>query len=258
MLVAIVVHVEVLVGLGMALLFDSGIPAAASCSRSCHGTLRGERGLGRGDVALHARFAARPCEPIAVLYRLPGRSNGRSIRGTALGIVAVMSIWLTCRSASSFSTRHGFGLAARIYEAASIDGASEWQSFRRITSAAAETCDARRGDLPLYLLVPSVLRGLASDQGGPARSTEVVALYLYQEAFRYTLRRWRRDGLAHGARLLRARAFYLRGSTGRCSATWLSVARDARTDLGTSATRRHGFDPCCRLADRADRPLAQA
>lgn len=65
------------------------------------------------------------------------------------------------------------------------DGATPWQSFRRIT---------------LPLLVPAILVAMLFryifayrlfsevwllTQGGPARSTEVVAVYLYLEAFRY-------------------------------------------------------------------------
>ena len=65
------------------------------------------------------------------------------------------------------------------------DGATGWAAFRRIT-------------LPLLmpaLLIAALFRYIFAfrlfsevwllTQGGPARSTEVVAVYLYLEAFRY-------------------------------------------------------------------------
>ena len=72
-----------------------------------------------------------------------------------------------------------------LYEAARIDGATPMQAFRRVT---------------FPLLGPAIMVALLFryifafrifsevwllTQGGPARSTEVVAVYLYQEAFSY-------------------------------------------------------------------------
>ena len=72
-----------------------------------------------------------------------------------------------------------------LYEAARIDGATGWQQFRRVT-------------LPLLLpamLIAMLFRYIFAFRlfsevwlmtgGGPARSTEVLAVYLYLEAFRY-------------------------------------------------------------------------
>ncbi len=75
---------------------------------------------------------------------------------------------------------------AELYEAARIDGATRWQAFRRVT---------------LPILAPAMLIALLFryifafrlfseawllTKGGPARSTEVVAIYLYQEAFSFS------------------------------------------------------------------------
>ncbi|MGO4835231.1 carbohydrate ABC transporter permease, partial [Rhizobiaceae sp. 2RAB30] len=72
-----------------------------------------------------------------------------------------------------------------LYEAAQIDGATRWQRFTRIT---------------LPLLVPTLLITLIFrlifafrmfsevwllTKGGPARMSEVLAVYLYQHGFRY-------------------------------------------------------------------------
>src|SRR5581483_5183635 len=76
-------------------------------------------------------------------------------------------------------------LPVEVFEAASIDGASRWQSFRYIT-------------LPLMIpviLVVVVMRVIdafrafdvvyALTDGGPGNATQVVALQLYDTAFRH-------------------------------------------------------------------------
>jgi ABC-type sugar transport system permease subunit len=77
-------------------------------------------------------------------------------------------------------------LPGDLYEAARIDGATPLQSFRRIT-------------MPLLgpaILVALLFRYIFAFRlfsevwlltgGGPARTTEVVAVYLYQEAFTFS------------------------------------------------------------------------
>jgi multiple sugar transport system permease protein len=77
-------------------------------------------------------------------------------------------------------------IAADLYEAAQVDGATRWQQFSRIT-------------LPLLrpmMLVAVALRTIAAfrvfdviyvltGNGGPADSTKVLAFYAYDQAFRY-------------------------------------------------------------------------
>jgi ABC-type sugar transport system permease subunit len=77
------------------------------------------------------------------------------------------------------------GIPRDLYEAAQVDGANAWKQFVRIT---------------IPLLVPAMLVALAFRYifafrifsevwlltgGGPARTTEVLAVYLYRQAFRY-------------------------------------------------------------------------
>ena len=80
--------------------------------------------------------------------------------------------------------RPGLAIPRELFEAARVDGASAWQTFRRVTPAAPAR-DPRRDAVPLHLRLPAFSEVWLLTQGGPARSTEVVAVYLYLEAFRY-------------------------------------------------------------------------
>ena len=141
--------------------------------------------------------------------------------------VARALIWSRCCSIwlhlpFSFIILYAARLAVpdELYEAAAIDGATGWPAFRRIT-------------LPLLmpaLLIAALFRYIFAFRlfsevwlmtgGGPARTTEVLAVYLYLEAFRYNS-----FGAAAATGWLLVLAslllalFYLRGSTGRCSAS---------------------------------------
>ena len=72
-----------------------------------------------------------------------------------------------------------------MYEAARVDGAGPWQQFRAITWPL-----LRPAILVAMLFRYIIAFRLFSEVwlttgGGPARTTEVVALYLYVEGFRY-------------------------------------------------------------------------
>jgi multiple sugar transport system permease protein len=184
LLVAVIVHLEVLVGLGMALLFNSGVPG----SRFMLAAVMAPYAVSEVSAVVIWRFMLdSQIGPVSQFLSFLGAGPIEwSVNPwQALGIVAVMTIWLNLPFTFIILYAARVGLGGEIYEAASIDGASEWQSFRRIT-------------LPLLkpaILVAVIFRYIFSfrlfsevwllTQGGPARSTEVVALYLYQEAFRY-------------------------------------------------------------------------
>jgi len=100
-------------------------------------------------------------------------------------IVGLLTIWLHLPFTFIILYAARLGIPGELYEAARMDGATPGQAFRRIT---------------LPLLAPAMLIALLfryifafrlfsevwlMTQGGPARSTEVVAVYLYLEAFRY-------------------------------------------------------------------------
>ena len=100
-------------------------------------------------------------------------------------MVSLLSIWLHLPFSFIILYAARLSIPSDLYEAAAIDGASPWTSFRRVT-------------LPLLmpaLLIAALFRYIFAFRlfsevwlmtgGGPARSTEVMAVYLYLEAFRY-------------------------------------------------------------------------
>jgi multiple sugar transport system permease protein len=103
----------------------------------------------------------------------------------ALGVATLISIWHHLPFTFLLIYAGMLAIPKSLYEASRIDGATSWQEFWRIT---------------LPLTIPAILISLIFrfvfafrlfsevwllTGGGPARLTEVLALYLYQSAFRY-------------------------------------------------------------------------
>ena len=102
-----------------------------------------------------------------------------------LAMVILLSVWHHLPFTFIILYTALLGIPKDLYEAAQVDGASAWARFRDIT-------------LPLRvpaMLVAVVFRYIFAFRifsevwlltgGGPARSTEVLAVYLYRQAFRY-------------------------------------------------------------------------
>ncbi len=77
------------------------------------------------------------------------------------------------------------GIPRDLMEAAEIDGASRWSSFRTVTVPLL-------GPATLFLVIWSTINALqlfdeiyVTTRGGPLRSTTVVVYYLYQQAFQF-------------------------------------------------------------------------
>ncbi len=102
-----------------------------------------------------------------------------------LALVIVLSVWHHLPFTFILLYTALLGIPRDLYEAAQVDGASAWKQFIRIT---------------IPLLVPAMLVALVFRYifafrifsevwlltgGGPARTTEVLAVYLYRHAFRY-------------------------------------------------------------------------
>ena len=102
-----------------------------------------------------------------------------------LAMVILLSIWHHLPFTFIILYTALMGIPNDLYEAAQVDGAGAWRKFLHIT---------------VPLLIPAILVALVFRYifafrifsevwlltgGGPARTTEVLAVYLYRQAFRY-------------------------------------------------------------------------
>lgn len=183
-LVVVAVHVELLLALGIALLFNSG--------------LKFRRFL---LVAILAPYAVSEVTAVVMWRFLFDADLGPiTLALQALGLpilewsyepthamimVGLLTIWMHLPFTFIILYAARLAMPSDLYEAARIDGATKLQSFWRIT-------------VPLMgpaILVALLFRYIFAFRifsevwlmtgGGPARTTEVVAVYLYQEAFSY-------------------------------------------------------------------------
>lgn len=183
-LVVVAVHLELAVGLGMALLFASGLPFR----RFLLVAVLAPYAVSEVTAVVMWRFLFDPdAGPITLALRalhLP-TLDWSFEPSHAMILIGLLTIWLHLPFTFVIVYAARLAIPAELYEAARIDGATRWQAFRRVT---------------LPLLAPAMLIALLFryifafrlfseawllTKGGPARSTEVVAIYLYQEAFSF-------------------------------------------------------------------------
>ena len=179
-----VVYSELLLGLGFALVFARGVPFPR---------------LMLGIVLMPYAIS----EVVAVLMwkMLMDPSVGafsRTLEAMGLGLfnwsvspvqglvlISIISVWHNLPFTFLLLYAGRLAIPASVYEAAHIDGATPWQAFVRIT---------------LPLLIPAILLAMIFrlifafrlfsevwllTKGGPSRLSEVLAVYLYQQGFRY-------------------------------------------------------------------------
>jgi multiple sugar transport system permease protein len=101
----------------------------------------------------------------------------------ALYVIIVMTIWGWTGFAVVVYLAALQGVPQTLLEAAAIDGASPWQTFRRVTVPLLSPAS-------LFLAVWLTINALQlfdevylSTQGGPLNATTVLVYYLYQQAF---------------------------------------------------------------------------
>lgn len=183
-IVLVVVHVELLLGLGMALLFASGLLARplllavvlAPYAVSEASAVVMWRFLFDPTVGLATQALQAVGLPIIEYSIFP--SHG-------ITMVILLSVWMNLPFTFIILYAARLSVPGELYEAAAIDGASPWARFRNIT-------------MPLLLpamLIAMLFRYIFAFRlfsevwlmtgGGPARQTEVLAVYMYNEAFRY-------------------------------------------------------------------------
>lgn len=182
--VLVVVHAELLLSLGIALLFASGVPA----KRWLLAAILAPYAVSEVSAAVIWRFLfdaqAGPANLALQALGLPPLEWSIN-PNHGLALISLLSIWLNLPFTFLILYAARLSIPGELYEAARVDGATPWQIFRRIT---------------LPLLMPALLLAMLFryifvfrvfsevwliTAGGPARMTEVVGVYLYQEAFTY-------------------------------------------------------------------------
>ena len=184
LIVVFAVHIELAVGLLVALLFASGLPFR----RFLLVAVLAPYAVSEVIAVVMWRFLFDPdAGPITLALQLLGLPIlDWSFEPThAMILIALLTIWLHLPFTFIILYAARLAIPNDLYEAARIDGATPFQAFRRVT-------------LPLLgpaIVVALLFRYIFAFRifsevwlltgGGPARSTEVVAVYLYQEAFSY-------------------------------------------------------------------------
>jgi multiple sugar transport system permease protein len=183
-LVNVVVYAELALGLAMALLFAGGMP----WPKLTLAVVLAPYAISEVVAVIMWKYMFEPqVGPLQWLLRAVGLGEidwaVNPVHG--LGLVVLLAVWHHLPFTFLLLYAALLGVPKELYEAARVDGASAWTTFRRIT---------------LPVIMPAILVALLFryifafrifsepwllTQGGPARSTEVLAVYLYKAAFRY-------------------------------------------------------------------------
>jgi multiple sugar transport system permease protein len=179
-----VVAIELVAGLALAMLFQGWVPM----KRLMVAIVLAPYAISEVVAVVIWKFMF---EPYAGPVTLTLQALGLPVLDWAvepahgLAMVVLLSVWHHLPFTFVILYTALLGIPRDVYEAAAIDGATAWQTFRHVT---------------VPLLVPAILVAVLFRYifafrifsevwlltgGGPARTTEVLAVYLYRHAFRY-------------------------------------------------------------------------
>ena len=123
--------------------------------------------------------------PLFELFGYPPNQNWIGDADTALNSVIMLNAWTTSGTFMLFYLASLQTIPNEIYEAAAIDGASSWQSFRRITFPLLRPGHYFVATIAvigaLQLFDQAAIAG--GPTGDPANALMTVVLYLYNQAF---------------------------------------------------------------------------
>ena len=183
--VNVVVYAELALAVGIAAVFAGGVPL----QRLLIAIVLMPYAVSEVVAVVIWKFMLDPdigmvARPLAALG-LPGL-NWAVDPAAGLALVCLISVWLNLPFSFIVAYAAMKSVPVELYEAADCDGASGWQRFRHVTFPTI---------LPA-LLVVLIFRYIVAFRlfsevwlltaGGPARTTEVLAIYLYKQAFTYS------------------------------------------------------------------------
>jgi ABC-type sugar transport system permease subunit len=130
--------------------------------------------------------AALPLDILGTVFGYPANQNWIHDQDTALNSVIILNAWTTSGTFMLFYLASLQSISGEIYEAAAIDGAGAWQTFRRITFPLLRpghyfvATVAVIGALQLF--DQAVFGGGVN--GDPNNALMTMVLFLYNEAFK--------------------------------------------------------------------------
>lgn len=180
----VVIYIELALALGLAVVFASGVPF----QRTMLAIVLMPYAISEVVAVIIWKFMMDPTSGLVerTIQAIGLPAVNWSINPVAgLGLVCVISIWLHLPFTFVLIYAALKALPDEPFEAARVDGASGWQTFRLITIP---------GIMPT-VLIALIFRYILEFRlfsevwlltaGGPARMTEVMAIYLYKQAFTY-------------------------------------------------------------------------
>ena len=181
----LVIYIELALAMGLAVVFASGVPFR----RVMMAIVLMPYAISEVVAVIIWKFMMDPSSGLVerTIQAVGLPAVNWSINPVAgLGLVCVISIWLHLPFTFVLIYAALKALPEEPFEAARVDGASGWQTFRLITLP---------GIMPT-VLIALIFRYILEFRlfsevwlltaGGPARMTEVMAIYLYKQAFTYS------------------------------------------------------------------------
>lgn len=101
----------------------------------------------------------------------------------ALPAIIIMTVWKDFGYATVLFLAGMMGLPHEVYEASTIDGANNWQTFRHITAPLLKPTTIFVVITSLISYLQAYIQILIMTKGGPGTSTFVISYLIFDEAF---------------------------------------------------------------------------
>ncbi|WP_099469871.1 carbohydrate ABC transporter permease [Konateibacter massiliensis] len=176
--VAITVSVSMLIGLLAAMLCNKSFPGIRVFSMAYALPMA----IASSSAAIVFKIMLNPS--VGIINKLLGLNiNWINDPNYALICVALLTAWLNSGINFLYFSAGLSNIDEAIYERASVDGANEWQKFKRLTLPGLSP-------ILFYTLIVNIIQAFQSfgqvkilTQGGPGESTNLIVYSIYRDAF---------------------------------------------------------------------------